>query len=143
MPAASTPRYSRVEGKLCIDEENFGWIKVDGQVTEWFSMGLYVARVQQRSHVILEQTCVGDAVWLPRRLEVRAAARILFVKSLDIDRIFTSSDYQPGTDGPILSADSGRFSLEEMTSERIRLENIPSGETSTDCLDCEGPGQGR
>jgi len=92
--------FSRVEGKLWVDKQDFGWIKVDGQVTESFSMGLFVARVQQGSHVILEQTCVGDAVWVPRRLEVRATARILFVKSLDIDRILTYSDYRPGTDGP-------------------------------------------
>jgi hypothetical protein len=92
--------FPRVEGKLWIDEENFGWIKVDGQVTESFSMGLIVARVQQGSHVILEQTCVGDAVWVPRRLELRAAARIFFVKSLDIDRIFTYWDYRPGTEQP-------------------------------------------
>jgi hypothetical protein len=44
--------------------------------------------------------------------------------------VFTYSDYQPGKDGPLLSADSGRFSREEMTSERTRLENIPSCETS-------------
>jgi hypothetical protein len=46
-------------------------------------MGLFVARVQRGSQIILEQTCVGDAVWVPRRLEVRASARIFFVKSLD------------------------------------------------------------
>jgi hypothetical protein len=92
--------FSRVEGKLWIDKQDFGWNKVDGQVTEAFSMGLFVARVQQGSHVILEQTCVGGAVWVPSRLEVRASARILFVKSLDIDRILTYSDYRPGADGP-------------------------------------------
>jgi negative regulator of sigma E activity len=90
---------SRVEGKLWIDEQDFGWIKVDGQVTESFSIGLFVARVQQGSHVILEQTCVGDAVWVPKRLEVRASARILFLKSLDLDRILTYSDYRLAEDG--------------------------------------------
>jgi hypothetical protein len=91
---------SRVEGKLWVDKQDFGWIRVDGRVTESFSMGLFVARVQQGSHIILEQTCVGDAVWVPKRLEVRASARILFLKSLDIDRILTYSDYRPGADGP-------------------------------------------
>ncbi len=95
-----TKVFSRVEGKLWVDEQDFGWIKVDGQVTESFSMGLFVAHVQQGSHVILEQTCVGDAVWVPRRVEVRATARILFVRSLDIERILTYSDYRPGADGP-------------------------------------------
>jgi hypothetical protein len=91
--------FSKVEGKLWVDMQNFGWIKVDGQVTQPFSMGLFVARVQPGSHIILEQTCVGDAVWVPKRLEVRASARILFLKSLDLDRILTYSDYRPAADG--------------------------------------------
>jgi hypothetical protein len=92
--------FSKVEGKLWVDKRDFGWIKVDGQVTQSFSMGLFVARVQRGSHIILEQTCVGDGVWVPKRLEVRASARILFVKSLDMERILTYSDYRPAADGP-------------------------------------------
>jgi len=91
--------FSKVEGKLWVDKQNFGWIKVDGQVTQSFSMGLFVARVQRGSHVILEQACVGDGVWVPKRIEVRAS-RILFLKSLDVDRMLTYSDYRPATDGP-------------------------------------------
>jgi hypothetical protein len=87
--------FNKVEGKLWVDKEDFGWIKVDGQVTQSFSMGLFVARVQRGSHIILEQVCLGDAVWVPKRLELRASARILFLKSLDLDRILTYSDYRP------------------------------------------------
>ncbi|MGB7844394.1 MAG: hypothetical protein WBL63_02175 [Candidatus Acidiferrum sp.] len=90
---------SNVGGKLWIDKQDFGWIKVDGQVTQSFTMGLFVARVQRGSRIILEETCVGDGVWVPRRLEVRASARILFLKSLDIDRILTYSDYRSAVDG--------------------------------------------
>jgi hypothetical protein len=92
--------FSRVEGKLWVDKQDFGWVKVDGEVTDSFSMGLFVARVQRGSHIILEQTCLGDGVWVPKRLEVRASARILFLKSLDLDRILTYSDYRRATDGP-------------------------------------------
>jgi len=90
---------SKVEGKLWVDKQDFGWIKVDGQVTQSFSMGLFVARVQRGSRIILEQKSVGDGVWVPKRLEVRASARILFLKSLDIERILSYSDYQPLADG--------------------------------------------
>ncbi len=91
--------FSKVEGTLWVDKQDFGWIKVDGQVTQSFSMGIFVARVQRGSHIVLEQTCVGDGVWVPKRLELRASARILFLKSLDIDRILTYSDYRPAADG--------------------------------------------
>jgi hypothetical protein len=91
--------FAKVEGKLWVDKQDFGWIKVAGQVTQSFSMALFVARVQRGSHIILEQMCVGDRVWVPKRLEVRASAKILFLKSLDIERILTYSDYILAADG--------------------------------------------
>jgi hypothetical protein len=91
--------FSKVEGKLWVDKQDFGWIKVDGEVTQSFSLGLFVARVERGSHMILEQTNVGDGVWVPKRIEMRASARILFLKSLDLDRILTYSDYRLATDG--------------------------------------------
>jgi hypothetical protein len=91
---------ARVQGKLWVDKRDFGWVKVDGEVTQTFSMGLFVARVQRGSHILLDQICLGDAVWVPKRLEVRASARILFLKSLELDRILTYSDYRAAVDGP-------------------------------------------
>jgi hypothetical protein len=91
--------FSKVEGKLWVDKQDFGWIKVDGEVTQSFSLGLFVARVERGSHMILEQTNVGDGVWVPKRIEMRASARILFLKSLDLDRILTYTDYRLATDG--------------------------------------------
>jgi hypothetical protein len=92
--------FSKVEGKLWVDKQDLGWMKVDGQVMQSFSIGLFVARVERGTHIILEQMCVGDAIWVPQRIEVRATARILLLKSLDIDRILTYSDYLLAADGP-------------------------------------------
>ena len=91
--------FSRVEGKLWVDKQDFGWIKVDGQVTQSFSMGLILARVERGSHIIMEQTRVGEAVWVPKRIEIRATARILFLKSLGIERVLTYSDYRETPEG--------------------------------------------
>jgi len=91
--------FSKVEGKLWIDKQDFGWIKVEGQVTQSISIGLFVARVQRGSSIILKQKNVGDGVWMPERVEMRASARIFFLKSLAIERILTYSDYHPETDG--------------------------------------------
>src|SRR5271163_1903090 len=91
---------ARVQGKLWVDKQDFGWVKVDGEVTQSFSMGLFVARVQRGSHILLDQLSLGDAVWVPKRLEVRASARILFLKSLELDRVLTYSDYHASADGP-------------------------------------------
>jgi len=42
----------------------------------------------------MEQTRVDNGIWMPERVEVRAAARIFFVKSLVIDRVLTYSEYR-------------------------------------------------
>jgi hypothetical protein len=84
----------KVEGKLWVDKQDFGWVKVEGNVTQGFSMGLFLARVLTGSHITMEQTHFDDGIWMPRRIELKASARILFVKSYDINRILTYSDYQ-------------------------------------------------
>jgi hypothetical protein len=93
--------FSRVEGKLWVDKQDFGWIKVDGQVTQSFSLGLILARVERGSHITMEQTCVGDGVWMPKQIEIRATARILLLKSLDIQRTLTYTDYRPAPDSAL------------------------------------------
>lgn len=85
---------SKVEGTLWVDKQDFGWVKADGKVTQPFSMGLFLARVLAGSHITMEETRLDDGIWMPSRVEVRACAKILFVKSYDINRILTYSDYQ-------------------------------------------------
>jgi len=51
------------------------------------------------SHITMEQTRVGDGIWMPKRIEVRAAAKIFFIKSLIIDKVMTYSDYRPDQTG--------------------------------------------
>ena len=86
--------FSKVEGKLWVDKQDLGWIKVDGQVIEPFSMGLFLVRLLRGSEIKMEQTRVDDGIWMPERVEVRAAAKIFFVKSLVIDRVLTYSEYR-------------------------------------------------
>ena len=86
--------FSKVEGSLWVDKQDLGWIKVDGQVIQPFSLGLFLARVLRGSHITMEQTRIDDGIWVPEHVEVRAAARILFVKSLVIDQVLTYSEYK-------------------------------------------------
>jgi len=85
--------FSKLEGKLWVDKQDLGWIKADGEVIQPFSIGLFLARVLRGSHITLEQTRVGG-IWMPQHIEIRAAAKIFFFKSLVIDRIQTYSDYR-------------------------------------------------
>jgi len=101
--------FSKLEGKLWVDKQDLGWIKVDGQVIQPISMGLFLARVLRGSHITMEQMRLDDGIWMPERIEVRAAAKIFFVKRLVIDRVVTYSEYRPAeADVPATSDSANR-----------------------------------
>lgn len=85
---------SKVEGKLWVDKQDFGWTRVDGQVIQSFSMKLFLVQLMRGSQITMEQTRLDDGIWMPERVEVRAAAKVFFVKSLVIDRVLTYSEYR-------------------------------------------------
>jgi hypothetical protein len=91
--------FSKVKGKLWVDKEDVGWIKADGQVTQPFSIGLFLARVLPGSHITMEQMRVGNGIWMPQHIEIRAAAKIFFIKGLILDKVLTYSDYRPAQTG--------------------------------------------
>jgi hypothetical protein len=86
--------FSKVEGRLWVDKQDLGWIKIEGQVIQSFSLGVFLARVQRGSQISMEQTRLADGIWVPARVDVRASAKLLFVKSLLIERVLTYSDYR-------------------------------------------------
>jgi hypothetical protein len=91
--------FFRMEGKLWVDQQDFGWVKADAQVIEPLSMGLFLARVRPGSRVTMEQTRVGEGLWMPKHIEARANAKILLIKALVIDRKLTYTNYQPTQTG--------------------------------------------
>jgi hypothetical protein len=97
--------FSRVQGKLWIDKQDFAWVKVDGQVIQPISMGLFLARVLHGSRIKMEQSRVAAGTWLPERIEVRANAKIFFVKTLVVDKILTYSDYRLAQSGVLATID--------------------------------------
>ncbi len=86
--------FSKLEGKLWVDKQDLGWIKADGQVIQSFSIGLFLARVLRGSHITMEQIRVDGGIWVPEHVEIRAAAKIFFIKSLVIDRVLSFSEYR-------------------------------------------------
>jgi len=85
--------FPKVSGRLWVDKQDRGWIKADGQVIQPFSMGLFLVRMLSGSRITMQQTRVDDGIWMPEHVEVRAAAKIFFVKSLVIERVLTYSEY--------------------------------------------------
>lgn len=66
---------SKVEGKLWVDKQDYGWVKVDGEVAQPFSMGLFLAHVLRDSHITMEQARFDDGFWMPTRAKYKRAPR--------------------------------------------------------------------
>lgn len=86
--------FSKVQGKLWVDKQDFGWVKVDADVKAPFSMGLFLARVQPGTHICFQQTRVAEGIWLPKRIEIKANARILLLKNYQMQEVLSYSEYR-------------------------------------------------
>ena len=104
VPGKYGKMFSKVEGKVWVDKQDFGWIRVDAKVTEPISMGFFLARVQPGSHIVFEQTRVGDGLWMPLRVEVKAEAKVLFIKNYVQEEVITYSDYRPAQPTQVASS---------------------------------------
>lgn len=99
--------FCRVRGKLWVDKQDFGWVKVDASVMAPFSMGLFLARVQPGTHIVFDQIRVAEGVWLPKRIEIKAEAKILFVKNYQMQEVITYSEYRPAQPSQIVAKHEG------------------------------------
>jgi hypothetical protein len=74
------PPYSflkRLRGTMWIEAAEFQLVKVDAEVIETFSFGLFLARMSQGSRLHFEQTRVNGEVWLPRAASGKIDGRFL------------------------------------------------------------------
>ena len=69
-------------------------VKVEVEVIDTISMGLFLVRVAKGSRAAFEQTWVNDEVWLPRRVQAFASARLGLVKPLHIEHEINYSNYR-------------------------------------------------
>jgi hypothetical protein len=68
--------------------------KLDVEIIDTFSWGLFVARLHKGSRVILEQVRVNDEVWLQQHVAVKVDARIALLKDFDIEMDVSDRDYK-------------------------------------------------
>ena len=83
----------KVRFKAWIDKEETQMVKVEGDVIEDITFGLFLAKLQKGAHFIFEQMRVNDEVWLPQHVAVNAGARLLF-KHIDFNDDVTYRDYR-------------------------------------------------
>jgi hypothetical protein len=68
-------------------------VKVEAEVIDTISVGLFLVRVAKGSRATLDLTRGSDGVWLPDRLQVFGSARLGLLKVLRIEQNVNYSRY--------------------------------------------------
>ena len=95
--APSTPHGSmleHIEGKLWIDEKDVQWAKAEAHVIETIGIGWIVARIERGTRFTLEQTRIENGLWMPQRITIAGAARVMIFHSKTISEELTWSGYR-------------------------------------------------
>jgi len=82
-----------IEGKLWIDKKDLQWAKAEADVIDTVSIGLILARIGPDAHITLSFERISDALWLPKDINIKGAARVLLVHTKDLNEHLTFADY--------------------------------------------------
>jgi hypothetical protein len=95
---------AHLQGKFWVDKRDYHLVKADVEVVDAISVGLFLVRLAKGSRAAFEQTRVNDEVWLPRRVQVFASARLGLLKVLRIEQeISYSKCVEFQTNSPTIS----------------------------------------
>lgn len=93
-----------LEGTLWIDKKDFIWVKFEAEVLKPFSLGWFLARIAQGTHLSYEMMRVNDELWVPKDVSLKASARLALLKKVNVEQRVTFSDYRKfQTDSRIVS----------------------------------------
>ena len=86
--------FSKVRGRIWIDQADYQWVKAEAEVLDTLSFGLGLVRIAPGGRLEFEQTRVNDEVWLPSRITARADARVGFLKKMHGELDISYRDYK-------------------------------------------------
>jgi hypothetical protein len=84
----------KIRGRIWIDAAENQWVRLDAEVIDTISFGLFLARLHKGTHIVTEQTRVNDEVWLPRHTAVHVDVRVALLKNFNVNIDVTDKDYK-------------------------------------------------
>src|SRR5262249_7418639 len=85
----------KMKARFWVSKADNHWIKMEAETLDTISYGALLVRIGKGAHIVIEQTPVpGEDVWLPKRIALNGAARVLLVKAIRAEMDFTYSDYR-------------------------------------------------
>ncbi|MCU1276140.1 MAG: hypothetical protein JWO48_3571 [Bryobacterales bacterium] len=83
-----------VKGRLWIDRQTFQWVKLEAEVIDPVSWGLFLVRLDPGARIHFQQAHVNDEVWLPSQISIKASARLGIFKRLRVEEDTTYRNYR-------------------------------------------------
>lgn len=83
-----------IKGTLWIDKEDVQWAKAEADVIDTIDIGWIMARVGPGTHFLVEQKRVAPGLWLPDKIVIRGAVRVMLVHTKVLNEQLGFSDYQ-------------------------------------------------
>jgi hypothetical protein len=80
--------------RVWIDKDDSQMKKIDVQIIDTITWGLFLARLHKGSRIIVENTRVNDEVWLQQHVAVKVDARLALLKDFNIEVDVSDKDYQ-------------------------------------------------
>jgi len=90
----SRAMFPKIHCRFWIAKADYHAVKVEFDALDTISLGWMLVRMSKGSRVTVETAMVNDEVWLPKRVAVTAAARILLVKGVRVDMQLDYSAYK-------------------------------------------------
>ena len=84
----------KIRGRIWIDKQEDQWVKIDAQVIDTVSFGLFLARLHKGTRIMVETMRVNDEVWLPKHMTARVDVRVALLKNFNVDADVTYRDYK-------------------------------------------------
>jgi hypothetical protein len=95
-----------LEGTLWIDKKDLIWVKFEAEVLKPFSLGWFLARVGEGTHLSYEMMRVNNELWVPKDVSLKASARLALLKRVSVEQEITFSEYRKfRTDSRVVSAE--------------------------------------
>lgn len=83
-----------LEGTLWIDKQDSIWVKFEAEVLKPFSLGWFLARVAEGTHLSYEMMRVNNELWVPKDISLKASARLALFKKVNAEQTVTFTDYR-------------------------------------------------
>lgn len=89
--------FPALKGRLWISQQDYNWVRLEAELTDTVTFGWILLRIHEGARVRMEQTMIGNGVWLPRWMWLRVSARIGLVKLIRMEEETRFWGYRPAT----------------------------------------------